>query len=87
MNTEFMQSHLRNAAGMLLIIPLDELEAYVKSVRDNNNRWDSVGAIFDPTAFRDAMHNGKRAQAKLELEMAEHLLEVRRLVEAMNIYE
>jgi hypothetical protein len=84
-NKEFMQSVLRNAAGMLYIIPLDELEAYVKEVRDNNNRWNSVGAILDPTAFRDAMHNGKLEQAKAELEMAEHLLEVRRLVEALNL--
>lgn len=85
MKSEFMQSILRNAAGMLYVIPLDELEAYVKEVRENNNRWDSVGAILDPTAFRDAMHNGKREQAKIELQMAEHLLEVRRLVEAMDL--
>lgn len=85
MNAEFMQSHLRNAAGMLVLISLEDLEAHVKNAEDSLNRWDSLGAIVDPTGYHNSLQNGKREQAKTELAIAKHLLEVRRLIEALDI--
>lgn len=85
MNAEFMQSYLRNAAGMLALISLEDLEAHVKNAENSLERWDILGAIVDPTEYHNSLQNGKREQAKTELAIVKHLLEVRRLIEALDI--
>lgn len=85
MDTEELQTVLREFVGMLSLISIDDLEKHVNDVARNNNMYDTVGPIFDPTAYRNTLASGRRDHARVQLEIAKHCLEIRKLFDQLPL--
>lgn len=81
---EIMQGMLRQIVGLLHMIPTEDMEEYVQGVSANNSLYDAVGAILDPTDYRDTLHSGKRDNVRVELQIAEKLVEIRKLIDTLK---
>ena len=84
MNDEFMQGIMQNVVGMLHMIETDDMDAYLKRVSHNNSLYDTMGPITDPTEWRLSSHNGKRESARIQLQIAQKLLEIRKLTDDLE---
>lgn len=81
MNDEQIQFMMVNILKQLAMIPTDDLETYIRDIEDNNQRFENVGAIVDPTAYRNALYNGELENAKAMLKITKGMLEVRRAID------
>lgn len=76
---------LAGVSMMLDQIELDDLEAYVKEIDSQVNRFEAFGHITHPTEYRKAIHGDKEYQSiKLQLDAAKHLLQVRRKIKELH---
>ncbi len=78
---EAMQMMLRQIIQMIGLIPVDELDAHVQFARDQMERFDSIGAILDPTAWRTARATGADKVEAGRVAMIDHILSIRRLMD------
>ena len=85
MDKEEIQSVLRGFVGMLSLIEVADLEKYVSDVSRNNSVYDAVGPLVDPTEYRQTLTSGRRDQVRVQLEIAKHCLEIRKLFEQLPV--
>jgi hypothetical protein len=76
-----MEELLLNLVRQIAFIPTEELQAHVDACRSSIARAHSVGAILDPTAYRDALQNHGFENSGRQLKMAEHILGIRKLID------
>ena len=81
MDKEFLKNHLATIAVMLAMIPLDELESYVKDNSHHLAMYDALGPMLDPTDYKDAIFGGRRDDAHAQLVIVQKLLDARRAIE------
>lgn len=84
LDREIMQGMLRQIVGLLHMIPTADIEEYIKGVSANNSMYDAVGPILDPTDYRKTLHSGKRDNLRVELQITEKLLEIRKLINTLT---
>lgn len=80
MNDEMVRDSLKTVVQLLAFLNTADIEDYVNNVSHNNSMYDAVGAILDPTEYRNTLQSGKRNAARMELDLVRKLLEVRRAV-------
>jgi hypothetical protein len=81
---EIMQGMLRQVVGLMHMIPIEDIEEYIKGVSANNNMYDAIGPILDPTDYRKNLHSGKRDNMRVELKIVEKMLEIRKLINTLT---
>lgn len=86
MGKEFITMLLRQAIQSLTFISTEDLEAHVRESRNSLNYTNSMGHILDPTGYRDALQSGQLEDARYQLEMVEHLLKVRQIVDEREAF-
>lgn len=84
MNKQFTQEFMLNIVRQISILDLDAMREINQEARQSQRQWDAVGAILDPTRYRDMLHNGSRDHASLQAEVVDHLIAIRVLVDRMN---
>ena len=82
MDKDDLEFYLTNLVRQIGLIPLPELEAHVNSCERSVRNADSIGVILDPTGWMRARNTGEFDMAKGRNEMARHILEIRKLMEA-----
>ena len=85
MEQEFIEMMLRQAIQSLIYVELADLEEYVSSIGKNNNMYDTIGPILDPTEYRDTLHSGERDRVRTQLQITQKLLEVRQMLETLRV--
>lgn len=75
---------LANVARMLGLIDTQDLGQHVKSCRQSLSRAGSLGAMIDPTGYRNALQSGQIESAKYQLKIAEALLEARKAIDVLE---
>lgn len=83
-DNESLKFFLLNIVKQLSIIPTGEIEEFIRSNRSNLNNWHSIGSLIDPTAYRNQLYSGEFDTADGVLEMYDHLLAVRKLIDQHN---
>lgn len=78
--------HLATIAQMLALVPTEQVRQHVTVCRSSIDRADSLGSILDPTAYREALHDGSLQDAKNQLAIAEGLLKVRELIDKREAF-
>ncbi len=81
---EVIKGVLLSVVSTLHMIELEDIEEYVKDIQNNNAMYDTLGPILDPTEYRSTLHSGRRSNVKTELEIAQKLLEIRRLIDQIT---
>lgn len=76
-----IQTILVNAARMLILLDTNELEQYVQSMERQHSRASTIGAMLDPTAYREALDSGAKQDADNQLQIAKHLLDARKAID------
>lgn len=80
--TDDLKFMIVNIIRTIGLLPLDALETLVKETREAQRRFESFGWVTDPTRYRDMQQGGGMDQAKMELEIMEHILAIRKLGDA-----
>lgn len=81
---EVMQGMLRQIVGLMHMIPTSAIEEYIAEVSANNNMYDAIGPMLDPTEYRKTLHSGKRDNLRVELEIVHKLLDIRKLINKLT---
>lgn len=84
MDRDALQFFLLNIVRQIGIIPHDDLEAHVEYAREQISFADGIGPLLDPTGWIRAQSTGEFDMARAHLEMCEHILSIRKL---MNQHE
>jgi len=82
---ELIQSILNTSARVLHAIEIADLEAYIEGVSLNNSTYDALGPMLDPTDYRKNLHSGRIDNLKVELQIARKMLEVRKLLDQIEV--
>ena len=85
MNDEQIQFMMVNILKQLAMIPTDDLETYVSDIESNNQRFENIGAILDPTSYRNALHTGEIENAKAMLKITKLMLDARRAIDEREV--
>lgn len=85
MDKDLIQNFLNTSARVLHAIEVADLEAYIAEASRNNDLYDSIGPIVDPTRYRNDLHSGRRDQLRVELEIARKQLEIRKLLDQLQV--
>lgn len=72
---------LRSVIQTLSYIMTEDLENHCNKAERQIMRADSMGAILDPTGYRDALQSGQIEDARYQLRMAQHLLAARKVLD------
>ena len=75
-----LQFFIVNVVRQIGLLDLAELEELQKSSSASVSRWDSIGHIMDPTAYRDYLQSGMKDSADIQAEILDHVIEIRRLI-------
>lgn len=84
MDKEFTKEFMLNIVRQISALDLDTMREINQEARASQRQWDSIGAILDPTAYRDMLHDGSLAHAQLQTEVVDHLIATRELIDKMN---
>lgn len=77
---------LQNIARQLALIPTAVLEQHVRESGASLRRADSLGAMLNPTAYRNALYSGEIQDARNQLEIVRHLLAARRAIDVREAF-
>lgn len=75
---------LTNFCMTLTIFSTEKIKEHVERSRKSISMRDAVGHIIDPTAYRNGMNNGTHDSQAVQLQIAEHLLRVRVLMDRLT---
>lgn len=75
------QAQLKGLVPLLAMIPIRGLREHVNTCRRQIDRADSIGCLIDPTAYQNALYDGTLEDARIQLEIAEAILEARQLIQ------
>jgi hypothetical protein len=81
---EIMQGMLRQVVGLMHMISIEDMEAYIEGISENNNMYDAVGPMLDPTEYRKTLHSGKRDNMRVELQIVKKMLDIRKLINTLT---
>ncbi len=84
MNHELIEVFLRNATLSLSALTTEDIEGYINAISRNNSLYDAMGPIVDPTEYRSALHSGRINSARVQLDIARKLLDIRRLMDTLE---
>lgn len=85
MDKKELEAVLRGFVGMLSLISIDDLETHINDVARNNEIYDAAGPIFNPTEYRNTLASGRRDNARTQLEIVRHCLEIRKLFDKLPL--
>jgi hypothetical protein len=72
---------LRSAARTLAMLPTEQLARHVRDCEESLARAETIGCMFDPTACLNAANDGTLDDARLQWDIAKHLLAARRAID------
>lgn len=78
--------HLATIAQMLALVTTEQVRQHVAACRSSIDRADTLGSILDPTAYREALHDGSLQDAKNQLAIVEALLKARELIDKREAF-
>ena len=70
-----------NIVRQIAYLEVDKLEAHVEAIKAEQQRFDSIGPMLDPTYWMRARNTGEFDLAVTQLRIVEHLLEIRKLMD------
>lgn len=83
---EGIQAVLAGVSMMLVQIPVEDLEAYVKKIDAQHSQFEAVGWVTDPTAYQRAISGDPEYKSLvIQLETAKHLLKARQEMEKLKL--
>lgn len=82
---ESMQEFLLMLVRQIAMLPTADLEAHIQKSRNSLSLMDAAGPILEPTYYRNSLHDGTFDNARRQLKMSEHLLEVRKLIDEHEV--
>jgi hypothetical protein len=85
MDKELIQSILNTSARVLHAVEIADLEQYIEAVSLNNSTYDALGPMLDPTDYRKNLQSGRLDNLRVELQIARKLLEVRKLLDEIEV--
>lgn len=77
---EFMLNIVRQIA----LLDLEAMREANADAARSQAEWDAVGAILEPTRYRDMLYDGTLKHAELQGAVVEHLIAIRELVDALE---
>ena len=66
------------------LLNLDEMRAVNADAKRSRQHWDSIGVMFDPTYYRNSLHDGTFESAALQAEIVDHLIAIRELADKLQ---
>ncbi len=74
MDTIGIQMLMTSALRTLAMVDTADLEQHVNQVEQSLSRWDSIGAILDPTTYRNDLQSGQHVDNRHQLKISKLLL-------------
>jgi hypothetical protein len=84
MATKFAQVMMQQAVKTIAQIDAEDIEQCIKEASDSRSMAHGMGAILDPTGYRNAQYSGQFEHAEAQEEIAKHMLKIRRLIDDLN---
>lgn len=81
---EFVADILLNFVRTLGIFSTERLQDHVERSRRAISMRDAVGPILGPTRYRDEMYNGTHDAQQIELQITEHIVRIRGLMDKLE---
>lgn len=83
-DTEMVQEFMRNIVRQIAMLDLEQMRQVQNDVRNSREYWDSIGGMIDPTTYRNMLSNGTWEHSRMQTEVVDHLIAIRKLVADMD---
>lgn len=83
-DTEMVQEFMRNIVRQIALLDVEQMRQVQNEARQSRQYWDSVGGLIDPTTYRNMLSNGTWEHSRMQTEVVDHLVAIRKLVADMD---
>lgn len=81
---DMVREFMLNIVRQIALLDLAQMEAVQAESYQSHAYWDSVGGMLDPTAYRNLLQRGGLEHARLQSEVVDHLIAIRKLATRMD---
>lgn len=83
-DTEMVQEFMRNIVRQIAMLDLEQMRQVQNDARRSREYWDSFGGMVDPTTYRNMLSNGTWDRSRMQTEVVDHLIAIRKLITDMD---
>lgn len=81
---DMVREFMLNIVRQIALLDVEQMEMVQQAANESHTYWDSIGGMIYPTIYRALLQRGGLEHSRLQSEVVDHLIAIRKLATRMD---